>query len=101
MTINLARIIGKDLWHHKWLVALALCVLGSALSVVWAAQESRNLTAHWNDLLQQRDQLDVQWRHLLLEEQTLAEHSRVARMATKDLNMHRPKPSEERVVRLP
>ncbi|MBY5992113.1 cell division protein FtsL [Ferrimonas balearica] len=101
MTTNLARIIGMDLWHHKWLVALALCVLASAMGVVWSAQESRNLTARWNELLQERDQLDVQWRHLLLEEQTLAEHSRVARKATRDLQMHRPKPSQEKVVRLP
>ncbi|GAA5194346.1 cell division protein FtsL [Ferrimonas gelatinilytica] len=100
-TPNLARLILDDLWHHKGLLALALLVLLSALAVVWSAQESRRLTAQWNTLLQQRDLLDVQWRHLLLEEQTLAEHSRIDTVARKQLQMHRPSPGKEVVVRLP
>jgi cell division protein FtsL len=52
-------------------------------------------------LQQERDRLDIEWRNLLLEEQSLAEHSRVTRIATKELDMVRPLPNEEVIVRLP
>ncbi|GAA4900582.1 cell division protein FtsL [Ferrimonas pelagia] len=100
-TPNLVRLIAADLWQHKGLLALALAVVLTSLAVIWSAHESRRLTAQWNGMLQQRDQLDVHWRHLLLEEQTLAEHSRIEGLARKQLQMARPAPSDERVVRLP
>lgn len=98
---NLPKIILQDLWHHRWLVILSLVVFFNALVVVYTSHISRQLTSHWDQLLQQRDRLDIEWRNLLLEEQSLAEHSRITRIATKQLNMHRPAPSEEVVVRVP
>ncbi|SHH98729.1 cell division protein FtsL [Ferrimonas marina] len=98
---SLTRIILNDLWQHKGLLVLGLAVVITAFAVIWSAQESRRLTAQWNNLLQERDHLDVHWRHLLLEEQTLAEHSRIDRLARNQLEMNRPNPAQERVVRLP
>ena len=50
--------------------------------------------------MQQRDALDVEWRHLVLEQGTLTEHNRVEALVKSELNMRRPKPSEEMVVRI-
>jgi cell division protein FtsL len=50
--------------------------------------------------MQQKDQLDVEWRHLILEQGALTEHNRIESMVKKQLNMRRPSPDEEVVVRL-
>ncbi|MCE9688031.1 cell division protein FtsL [Shewanella sp. AS16] len=99
--LNLTRIIVLDLWRHKWVLVVATLVLLNAILVVYTSHVSRKLTTQWDQLLQERDRLDIEWRNLLLEEQSLAEHSRITRVATKELNMSRPLPSEEVVVRLP
>ena len=98
---NLPKIILSDLWHFRWLVILALVVFFNAIAVVYTSHISRQLTSNWDQLLQKRDKLDIEWRNLLLEEQSQAEHSRITQIATKELNMHRPAPSEEVVVRIP
>lgn len=99
--LNLPRIVLLDLWHHKWLFILASIVILNAVVVVYTSHVSRKLTTHWDQLLQERDRLDIEWRNLLLEEQSQTEHSRITRIATKELNMSRPLPNEEVVVRVP
>ena len=50
--------------------------------------------------MQEKDQLDVEWRNLVLEQSALTEHNRIEALVTSQLNMHRPLPSEEVVVRI-
>lgn len=99
--LNLTRIVLLDLWHHKWIMLLALFVMLNATAVVYTSHESRKYISRWDQLLQERDRLDIEWRNLLLEEQSLSEHSRITRIAIKQLNMSRPLPKEEVVVRVP
>jgi len=99
--LDLPRVVLEDLWRHKWILVLALLVLGNAVTVVYTSHVSRKLTTEWDLLLQERDRLDIEWRNLLLEEQSQTEHSRITRIASKELNMSRPLPSEEVVVKLP
>ncbi|TKB53734.1 cell division protein FtsL [Ferrimonas aestuarii] len=98
---GLTRVIWRDLGKHVAVLLLGAAVLGSALWVVETAFQARLLTNELNVQLQHRDELGIEWRHLLLEEQTLSEHSRVSRLAEKQLNMARPAPGQEVVVRLP
>lgn len=98
---NLPKIMLLDFWHYRWLFILSLVVIFNAVSVVYTSHISRQLTSRWDQLLQQRDKLDIEWRNLLLEEQSQTEHSRITRIATKELHMHRPAPSEEVVVKIP
>jgi cell division protein FtsL len=49
----------------------------------------------------QRDQVDVRWRRLQLEESTLATYSRVEANARGKLQMRIPRPGEVVVVRKP
>jgi len=99
--LNLTRIILRDLWDNKWVLAVGLLVILNAMTVVYISAEGRQYTSQWERLLQERDRLDIEWRNLLLEEQSRSEHSRITRMATKQLNMRRPLPKEEVVVRVP
>ncbi|QDF65676.1 cell division protein FtsL [Shewanella sp. SNU WT4] len=96
---NLLRIVLQDLWQHRYVVILALVVLVNAVFVVLISHESRQLISQWDQLMQKRDHLDIEWRNLLLEEQSQAEHSRITQIATKELHMNRPLPREEVVVR--
>ncbi|GIU03540.1 cell division protein FtsL [Shewanella morhuae] len=100
-SINLPQIVLHDLWLHKWILLLALLVLCNAVAVVYGSHTTRQLTTQWDQLLQERDRLDIEWRNLLLEEQSQTEHSRITRIASKELNMSRPLPSEEVVVKVP
>ncbi|MCG9730728.1 cell division protein FtsL [Shewanella sp. Isolate13] len=99
--LNLTRIVLLDLWHHKWVMMLAVLVIMNAIAVVYTSYEGRKYTSQWEQLLQERDRLDIEWRNLLLEEQSRSEHSRITRIATKELNMNRPLPKDEVVVRVP
>lgn len=75
--VHLAREILGDLWRHKLQVVLAIAVLITAFAVILVTNMTRGLTAKQNDLMAEEDRLNIEWRHLLLEQGTLAEHSRV------------------------
>lgn len=99
--INLHRLIFQD-WHrHIALVLLLLACIISALVVVHFAHLNRQLTIAQDDLYQQRDQLDIEWRNLVLEQRALSEHSRVEDIARNRLNMIRPAGEQDVVVTVP
>jgi len=97
--IKLNRLILADIWSHKLVILLICAALGSALAVVEFTHMNRQLTMQEDKLLQQRDQLEMEWRNLLLEQRALAEHSRVEDIAANQLNMVRPYGPQEVVVR--
>ena len=98
--LNLPRIVLLDMWQHKWVLLLILLIVINGVAVVYTSHVTRKLITQWDQLLQEQDRLDIEWRNLLLEEQSQSEHSRVTRMATKELNMSRPLPKEEVIIRV-
>lgn len=91
------------LWRHdarQYAVPLVLFVLvvTTALGIIYVAHVNRVLTIERDQLSQARDQLDIEWRHLLIEQNALTEHSRVERIAMEQLNMVRPQPQQEVLV---
>lgn len=96
--INLTKIIGLDLISHFWLVLLVLSVLVTAVVVVYSSHQNRLYIGHWEELRQQRDELKLEARHLLVEEMALAEHSRIERIALEQLMMKRPQTTKEIAV---
>ena len=74
--ISLHRLIVRDWRAGKWQALLLLACVVSALMVVHFAHLNRQATIEQDALYQQRDQLDIEWRNLLLEQRALAEHSR-------------------------
>ena len=96
--INLASVIGQDLLRYKWSLLLAVMTICSALLVIVITQGTRQLTSEYNELMAEQDRLDIEWRHLLLEQNTLMEHSRIELLARDKLGMKRPAPAEEKLV---
>ena len=84
---------------RAWTVALvAVCILATALSVVWVKHESRKLFATLQRLERMRDDLDVEWGQLQLEQSTWATHGRIETVVRKQLQMDLPRADEIVVV---
>lgn len=98
---SLLACIGQDirkfgLFH----LFLMLFIFISAISVVLVTYQTRQQVNTRDQLLETRARLDGEWRNLILEENSLAEHSRVQRLATNDLDMKRPDADKEVIVNL-
>ena len=78
--------------NKQWLVvsALALAVLISAVGVIEAKHESRKRFVALQALETERDQMNVEWGQLQLEQGAWATHSRVERIANQRLQMVMP-----------
>ena len=99
-TDNLAQIIGRDLISIGRIpLILLVLVLISAMGVVLITHHSRQLIAQQEQLLIERDQLDIEWRNQILEESSLAEHSRIERLAEQEMEMQRPSRDSEIIVK--
>jgi cell division protein FtsL len=73
-------------------------VLMSAVAVVWTKQQSRNAFIELQGLQNTRDQLDIEWGQLQLEQSSWATHGRVEQNAHDTLKMIVPRPDEVRLV---
>lgn len=94
----LISVLWDDLRQHLVLVLLFLTVIGSAMGVIYVSHSHRLLTIERDQLLSQRDDIDIEWRHLQIEQNTLTEHNRVERIAQQRLGMVRPEPEQEVLV---
>lgn len=99
--VNLGREILLDLGRHKFQIILALAIVATAMTTIVITHETRLLTITENELMDERDKLDIEWRHLLLEQNALAEHSRVSDIAKSKLEMARPSPLKEKIINQP
>ena len=85
---------------NGWLVvSLALAVLASSLGVVYAKHQSRKLFVELDVLKNTRDEMNVEWGRLQLEQSTLATHGHIERSAKKRLNMVNPEYEQVLIVR--
>lgn len=98
---NLAKLIAIDLLTVGRLpLLLLMMIFATAMGVVFTTHHTRQAISEKNEEMQYRDYLDNEWRNLILEETALAEHSRVQDIAVRDLDMKRPDPDKEVVIRL-
>ena len=96
---GLVGVIASDILRNgKIPLILLIAVLISAILVVTTAHRTRLLTAQREQLVLERDALDIEWRNLILEENALGDHSRVERIATEKLQMQHVDPSQETIV---
>ena len=68
-------------------IALVALMMVSALGVVYAKHRNRMLYVELRDVQTARDDLNVDWGRLQLEQSTWATHSRVESVARKKLSM--------------
>jgi cell division protein FtsL len=81
------------------IVLLGLALLGSSLGVVYSKQEARNRFNDLQRLTRERDELDIEWGQLQLEQSTWATNGRVESVARDDLHMVIPQATDLRIVR--
>jgi len=92
--------IWQDILQHFVSYALLLLVVMSAFLVIYYTHVNRQTTSELEQLFTQRDELDIEWRNLLLEQNSLAEHSTIESKAMKLLNMKRPDTKSEIIITL-
>lgn len=81
------------------LVALLIAMLASAIGVVWTRHESRALFVNLTTLQNQRDELNIEYGKLELEQATYAEPRRINDEARQKLGMVEPRPQDTRLLR--
>lgn len=96
--VNVLKEIILDLLRHKLVIFLIFLNTATALGIIQVTHNSRATIIQQDKLMQQRDELENQWRHLTLEQRTFAEHSRVEDIATQELDMYRPDAKDEVII---
>lgn len=81
------------------LAVVLLAVMVSAIAVVWARQASREQFIQLTQLQATRDQLNVEFGRLELEQATLAEPARIEALARGKLGMISPTPADIELIR--
>ncbi|GAA0815011.1 cell division protein FtsL [Colwellia asteriadis] len=103
MTARKAALV-FDIWHdlvrHSMTYILLLLVVISAFSVIYYSHVNRQSTSQLEVLLTKKDELNTEWRNLLLEQNSLAEHSAIESKAKKLLQMKRPDVNSEVIISL-
>jgi cell division protein FtsL len=80
------------------MLALLGMVLASAVGVVWTRHESRVLFVNLTALQNQRDNLNIEYGKLELEQATHAEPRRIDDEARQKLGMFNPSPQDIRLL---
>ncbi len=98
--MQLLSTVLNDLFEQKLRILLVLCVLLSAFGIILSTDANRNVSRDLEALMVEQDELDVEWRHLILEQSALTEHNRIEALVDSKLNMHRPSATDEIVVKI-
>ena len=81
------------------IAVLATAIVVSALGAVLAKHESRKRFIRLQELIQVRDQLNIDWGRLQIEQSTWSTHGRVERLAREQLDMTIPGHEDIMMVR--
>lgn len=85
---------------NRKLVLMTLLVLISALTVVELRHRNRTAFVQLQSLMQSRENLEVEWGKLLLEEGAWSQHRRIESTAVSKLGMRMPNNSQVVMVDL-
>ena len=83
----------------KLVMIFTVLVIASSLGVVYAKHQSRKLFVELDVLKKQRDEMNIEWGRLQLEQSTLATHSRIEKTAKQRLKMVTPEYEHVLIVR--
>lgn len=81
-------------------VFAAVCVI-SAMALVYTKHEARKLFVELETLTHERDELNIEWGQLQIEQSTWATHARIEQVAADRLSLVRPQPTEIYVIERP
>ena len=76
------------------IMLLTLAVLGSGVAVVYARQQHRQAYVELTRLQKQRDEINIEFSRLQLEQATWSETNRIEQIATERVGMRFPEGAE-------
>ncbi len=79
-------------------LALALGCVISAIALVYTKHESRKLFVELEQLSDERDELNIEWGQLQIEQSTWATHARIEQVAAEKLELTRPDTHEIYII---
>jgi len=79
------------------MVFVVVCMM-SAIAMVYTKHESRKQFVELEKLTTERDELNIEWGQLQIEQSTWATHARIERVASEELSLVRPKSTEIYVI---
>ena len=82
-------------------VVFAVICVSSAMALVYTKHEARKLFVELEQLTMERDELNIEWGQLQIEQSTWATHARIEQVANDDLALIRPQPTEIYVIERP
>ena len=89
--------------HRRWLPLILpllwFAVLGTAVQVIYARHQARDMFVHLEKLNAERDNLEMDWGRLQLEQSYWSSHAFVERVADTKLQMSLPQMRDVRIVR--
>jgi cell division protein FtsL len=77
---------------------LWVAALGSAAGAIWCKHRSREMFIQLEALNARRDNLDIEWGQLQLEQSAWSTHAFVERVASARLHMAMPPPKEIEII---
>jgi len=77
---------------------IGAAVVVSGIAAVYAKHETRKLYTELQALHQERDQLEMEWGQLQIEQSTWSTHARVERLAREEIGMGEPRPEQLRML---
>jgi len=90
--------VGKSNQPFLLIMVLASVCVVSALAIIYTKHESRKLFVELERLTTERDQLNIEWGQLQIEQSTWAAHARIERVALDELSLVRPQATEIFVI---
>ncbi|MBT8143205.1 MAG: cell division protein FtsL [Gammaproteobacteria bacterium] len=93
--------MSRGLYLGLTTVILAAAVLVAAIAVVDSRHQARKLFAELQQLQKERDELDIDWGRLRLEQSTYATYGLIETTAREELQMKVPSPEEIVIVQQP
>jgi len=79
------------------MIFAVVCVM-AAMAVIYTKHESRKLFVELEQLTSERDELNIEWGQLQIEQSTWATHARIERVALEELSLVRPKSTEIYII---
>lgn len=80
------------------IAVFSVVCLVSALALVYTKHESRKLFVELEELTRERDQLNIEWGQLQIEQSTFATHGRIEQVASDELALVKPAPDDVFVI---
>lgn len=81
-----------------WMLLALVAVIASGIGVVYAKHSSRRLFVTQEALRQERDNLDIEWGRLQIEQSTWASPARIEQVAREQFKMRIPEARETVVI---